>query len=110
MEALNDRREPHDSGDRVPRFTWYDHRGTKEWVQYEFPAVRQVSAVEVYWFDDARGKGNCRVPQSWRLLYKDGDTWKPVAGASSYGRRAGQVQPGGIYARGRPAACGSRSS
>jgi hypothetical protein len=53
-------------------------------VQYDFPAARKVSAVEVYWFDDT-GKGQCRVPQSWTLLYKDGDAWKPVAGASACG-------------------------
>jgi uncharacterized protein len=85
LEALNDGREPHDSGDHaIPRFTWWDHRGTKEWVQYDFPAARKVSATEVYWFDDLRQHGSCRLPQSWRLLYKDGHQWKPVAGASAY--------------------------
>jgi hypothetical protein len=33
--------------------------------------------VEVYWFDDT-GRGRCRTPQSWKLLYRDGDAWKPV--------------------------------
>ena len=36
---------------------------------------------EVYWFDDT-GRGGVRVPPSWRLLYKDGDTWKPVESAT----------------------------
>ena len=40
-----------------------------------------------------RPKGGCRVPASWRLLYKDGDAWKPVEGASAYGNEAGPVQP-----------------
>ncbi|HSC29651.1 MAG TPA: hypothetical protein VLD67_20410, partial [Vicinamibacterales bacterium] len=31
------------------------------------------------------GRGGVRVPQTWRLLYKDGDRWKPVEGASRYG-------------------------
>ena len=26
-----------------------------------------------------------RVPASWRLLYREGDAWKPVEGASAYG-------------------------
>ena len=43
-----------------------------------------VSQVDVYWFDDT-GRGQVRVPASWRLLYKDGETWKPVSAASDYG-------------------------
>ena len=39
----------------------------------------------MYWFDDAAGSGGCRVPQSWKLLYKDGDNWKEVPNASAYG-------------------------
>ena len=31
------------------------------------------------------GRGGVRVPQSWRLLYKDGDAWKPVEAASPFG-------------------------
>jgi hypothetical protein len=63
--------------------------GTVEWVQYDFAKPREVSSAEVYWFDDT-GRGACRVPQSWRLLYKDGDAWKPVEGASEYGVKADQ--------------------
>ncbi|MFH1266909.1 MAG: discoidin domain-containing protein [Planctomycetota bacterium] len=86
MAALNDQVEPSDSCDHaVPRFTWWDHKGTAEWVQYDFDAPREVSAVEVYWFDDGRLNRHCRVPKSWKLLSKDGDAWKPVAGASGYG-------------------------
>ena len=85
IDALNDRVEPASSQDRnVPRFTWWDHRGTTEWVQYTFDAPRTVSAAEVYWYDDT-GSGHCRVPQSWQLLYRDGDAWKPVRGGSSLG-------------------------
>jgi DUF1680 family protein len=86
VEALNDGVEPKNSNDHdIPRFTWWDHRGSKEWVQYEFPAARKVSAVSVYWFDDTRRHGQCRVPESWRLLAKDGTGWKPVAGESGFG-------------------------
>ena len=31
--------------------------------------------------------GQCRVPASWKLLYKDGEAWKPVENASGYGTR-----------------------
>jgi hypothetical protein len=84
--ALNNQVEPSKSDDMgIPRLTWWDHHGTKEWVQYDFDKPTQVSAVQVYWFDDRRTKGGCRLPQSWRLLYKDGAQWKPVANPSSYG-------------------------
>jgi hypothetical protein len=85
--ALNDQAEPKNSGDHdLPRFTWWDHRGTGEWVQYDLPKRAKVSAVEVYWFDDT-GRGQCRVPKSWRLLTSDGDTWKPVSNPSTYETR-----------------------
>jgi hypothetical protein len=85
IAALNDQIEPKDSNDHdIPRFTWWDHRGTAEWVQYEFDKPHKVSAVEVYWFDDT-GRGSCRAPQSWKLLCKDGAVWKPVEGAGEYG-------------------------
>jgi DUF1680 family protein len=83
VEALNDQVEPRDSIDHsIPRFTWWDHRGTAEWVQYDFAAPTRVSGVEVYWFDDT-GRGQCRVPQSWRLLYRVDDRWEPVANPSA---------------------------
>jgi uncharacterized protein len=84
--ALNDGIIPKDSCDQsIPRFTWWDHRGTKEWVQYDFAAPQRVSAAEVYWFDDGRLKQGCRVPKSWRLLYRTADQWKPITGASRCG-------------------------
>jgi hypothetical protein len=84
LEALVDRAEPKSSNDQtIPRFTWWDHRGTVEWVQRDFGKKRTVSSVEVYWFDDI-GAGSCRVPKSWRLLHLDGESWLPVEGASDY--------------------------
>jgi DUF1680 family protein len=85
VSALNDQIEPAASDDmKIPRFTWWDHRGTKEWVQYDFEHTEKVSAVQVYWWDERRLKAHCRVPQSWRLLYQTGGEWKPVAGVSAY--------------------------
>jgi hypothetical protein len=81
VEALDDGLEPTTSNDNtIPRFTWWDHVGTTEWVQYEFPQAKEVSSVKVYWFDDT-GSGQCRVPESWRVLYREGDEWKLVPGA-----------------------------
>lgn len=83
VEALADGLEPKNSNDHdIPRLTWWDHRGTKEWVQFDFDAARKVSVAEVYWFDDT-GVGQCRLPRSWRLLYHTAAEWKPVANAGS---------------------------
>ena len=54
-----------------------------------FAKPSTVSEAQVYWFDDT-GRGGVRVPQSWRLLYKDpsaagGSDWKPVAASTPFG-------------------------
>ncbi len=83
--ALTDGVIPKNSGDTsIPRFTWWDHRGSAEWVQWEFPKPKAVSSVEVYWFDDT-GLGSCRVPESWQLYYRKGAEWAPVENPSGYG-------------------------
>lgn len=84
-KALNDQILPRNSIDHdIPRFTWWDHRGTTEWAQYDFAAAAKVSGVEVYWFDDT-GRGQCKVPKSWKVLYRDGEAWKDVKPAGEYG-------------------------
>jgi DUF1680 family protein len=87
LAALNDGVLPKGSNDHsIPRMTWWDHRGTTEWVSYRYARARKVSSAAVYWFDDT-GRGACRVPATWRLLWLDGKAWKPVklAEGSSYG-------------------------
>jgi len=49
-----------------------------------FAKPATVSETEVYWFDDT-GRGEVRVPKSWRILYKDGEAWKPVETAGPHG-------------------------
>ena len=78
LEAPHDGRLPASSADTtIPRFTWWDRRGTTEWIQYDLRTPRDLSAVEVYWYDDT-ATGQCRVPTSWRALWLDGDTWRPI--------------------------------
>ena len=85
LSAASDGDVPARSSDHaVARFTWWDRRGTAEWLQYDFAAPKQCSEVSVYWFDDT-GVGQCRVPQSWKLLYRDGNAWKPVVAAGPLG-------------------------
>jgi hypothetical protein len=69
----------------APRFTWWDHKGTSEWLQYDFRSPWKVSRVRVYWFDDRTTNGGCRVPASWKLLYQDGDAWKAVKTSNEFG-------------------------
>ncbi len=84
LAALNDQVEPKNSNDHsIPRFTWWDRKGTSEWVQYDLAEETEVAAVEVYWFDDT-GQGQCRVPKSWRVLHKEANIWKPVNAKGDY--------------------------
>jgi uncharacterized protein len=82
--AINDGEDPQASDDPASYFDWWPRRGTTEWVEYAFTRPAAVSEVEVYWFDDT-DRGQVRVPASWRVLYKDGDAWKPVDAREPYG-------------------------
>jgi hypothetical protein len=87
LEELNDGATPQSSKDHaIRRMTWWDHKGTAEWLSYRFARPQPVAEASVYWFDDT-GSGGCRVPAEWRLLYRDGDDWKParLTQGSSYG-------------------------
>jgi hypothetical protein len=53
-------------------------------VQYDFAEPAKVGAVEVYWFEDAP-RGGCKLPASWKVLYRDGEGWKPVEAVGEYG-------------------------
>ena len=82
--AINDGEEPASSADMSSQFDWWPGKGATEWVEYAFDQPATVSETEIYWFDDT-GRGECKVPASWRLLYKDGDQWKPVENLGPYG-------------------------
>ena len=85
LAALADGKEPTASGDRtIPRFTFWDHKGTAEWVQLNFDRPLEVSSVEVYWFED-RPNGGCRVPESWEIAYENAYSWSPVDKPTGYG-------------------------
>lgn len=66
-----------------------EEQGTTEWISYEFPSEATVSSATVYWYDDAPW-GGCRIPQSWKMYYKDAQgQWQPVSGADKYGVEKG---------------------
>jgi uncharacterized protein len=76
--------EPKSSHDKDNEFFhWWPQKGTAGWVQFEFKEPTPLSAVEVYWLDDT-GQGECKVPRSWKLMYKDGADWKQVVDGNGY--------------------------
>lgn len=81
---VNDQYEPEASDEAVGYMHWWPKKGTAEWLEYAFPAPVRVSETSVYWYAD-EGSGECRVPESWRLLYKSGDAWVPVKASGPYG-------------------------
>ena len=90
LGAVNDRLIPADENDRsLPYYHWGPSDSATGWLIYEFPEAKEVRGSTVYWYDDAPW-GGCRVPKSWRILYRDanGDWW-PVSGADSYGTAKG---------------------
>jgi len=82
--AINDGEEPTASNDPTSYFDWWPTKGTTEWAEYAFAQPATISETQVYWFDDT-GRGEVRVPASWRVLYKDGDQWKAVETDGPYG-------------------------
>jgi DUF1680 family protein len=83
--AVADQFEPKNSNDHsIPYFHWWPKLGTKEWIQFDFAQPEEISLVKAYWFDD-RGSGACRIPESWKVLYKDGEKWKPVKNTTDFG-------------------------
>jgi len=83
--AIKEEDEP-TSSDTGSHFDWWTANLSARtgWVEYAFEKPSTVSESQLYWFDDT-GHGGCKVPASWRILYKDGDEWKPVESAGPYG-------------------------
>ena len=55
--------------------------GEPAWVEYDFKKPTTMSSTEVYFADDRRF---CKLPVSWRVVYKDGERWVPVAATGAY--------------------------
>jgi len=82
IRAISDQIEPVNSEDgSAPFLRLHPQSGDRAWVQYDFARPFRVSSVEVYWKDD---KQVCVLPASWRLLYKEGNEWKPVDASDPY--------------------------
>jgi DUF1680 family protein len=79
-----DGEDPAASDDASSYFDWWPKNGSAEWVELAFEKAATVQEAQLYWFDDT-GRGGVRVPASWKLMYKDGDQWKPVETTAAYG-------------------------
>ena len=89
-QGINDGAAPKKSDEQPTALChWWPHKGTEEWVQYTWKSPVPVDGAKVFWFDDT-GRGECRVPASWRIEYLDGKGWKPVSAATAYPVRKDQ--------------------
>lgn len=84
--GVNDGWEPKRSSDTSkPYHYWWLKNGTEETLAYEFDRPYTVSSVDVYWLDFDHYDGNFRVPESWKLYYKDPVShWKEVEALNPY--------------------------
>jgi len=84
LSMLNNQYELNSSNVReFSNFNWWPRRDTVEWVQYDFVNEEFVSQSSVYWFDDGPD-GDCRIPASWKILYRSGNSWLPVINLLPY--------------------------
>ncbi|WP_413669030.1 beta-L-arabinofuranosidase domain-containing protein [Mucilaginibacter sp. Mucisp86] len=82
--AIKDQYEPADSKDtNYPYLHWWPAKNTNEFVQYDFDAEHTVSESKVYWYDDGPW-GGCRIPVSYKILYKKDGQWVPVKNTTPY--------------------------
>jgi len=82
--ALNDQYDPVDAHDNSALYLhWWPMHDTLAWVQYDFDQAYTISGSKVYWYDDGPF-GGCRIPASWKLYYRKGDTWEPVVNKTPY--------------------------
>jgi len=85
IQGLNEQYEPTDSNDHTAiYFSLVAEEGLHRVGAVRVPRRDDVSETSVYWFDDT-GQGECRVPRSWRVLYKSGAQWLPVATRDAFG-------------------------
>jgi DUF1680 family protein len=86
--ALNDGRVAKNSSDaHLCWFSWYDRKGSEQWVSYKFNSPKEFSKVKVYWLDETskkKDKARWKLPQSWQIVYKDGNAFKPVKNLAEY--------------------------
>lgn len=83
--GVNDQWEPKSSSDiSKPYHYWWLKKGSIETLVYEFDKPETISSVDVYWLDFDHYDGNFRIPESWKLYFKEGNNWKEVQASTPY--------------------------
>lgn len=84
--GFNDQFEPKSSADiNTPYHYWWLKAGTEESIGYKFHKPEKISSVEVYWLAFDHYDVIYKAPETWKLLYKEGNSWKEVKHTSPYG-------------------------
>ena len=84
ISALYDGIDPLSSADESHRyFRMRPQVGERAWVEYDYRRPTTITSSAVYFVDDKRF---CKLPVSWRVLYKEGASWKPIAGSYAVDR------------------------
>jgi len=85
LDAIKDQILPESSSDSSAlQLDFWPHKGTTEWIQFEWDEKHEISSLKIYWFDDT-GRGQCRTPKSWKVLYRDDEgNFKPVKNDAPY--------------------------
>lgn len=86
LDAIKDQIIPENSGDSSNlQLDFWPHKGTTEWIQFEWGEKHELSGVQVYWFDDT-GRGECHLPKAWRVLFRTPQgNFQPVKNDAPYG-------------------------
>lgn len=78
IHGINDGVEPASSGEQPKALChFWPRKGGEEWVQYTWKTPVRIAGIKVYWFDDT-GRGECRLPASWKLQARVGSAWQDV--------------------------------
>ena len=73
--------EEHGANDTVRRD---DMLLRQVYIHYAGDTAIVTGAYSVYWFDD-QPWGGCRIPDSWKIYYKDANgNWQPVENPDGY--------------------------
>lgn len=89
--GFNDQFEPKSSADiNTPYHYWWLKAGTEESIGYRFNKPTKVSSVEIYWLAFDHYDVIYKAPESWKLMFKDGNSWNEVKNPSGYGTAINQ--------------------
>ncbi len=77
---------PRPGSEQIPIFPLQGSRGRDQWVQLTFPVDEEVSSSQVFWISGVRDGVSYTLPDSWRLLYRQGQEWKEVPAKAPLGK------------------------